>query len=183
MVQLNLNTHCPIKTIKFTNLDGKVSSPAVRQACRKKNREYLKHGNSTRYKELKKEVRNRIREATTKLIEKQSEQVCSKSKSWMRHVKRLTARPGDQPEPTFTLPQHVEDCLSALESSNKICEYFSSISQEYSPLDTETLPYDVRAKLAGDPCEHPHLADHAVFEGLRRGKKTCIVPGNIPVWL
>ena len=37
----------------------------------------------------------------------------------MRHVKRLTARPGDLPQTSFILPQHVEDCLSAIESSNK----------------------------------------------------------------
>ena len=56
IVQLNLDTHCPTQTVKSTNLDGKVSSLAVKQASRRKNREYVKHGNSAKYKELKKEV-------------------------------------------------------------------------------------------------------------------------------
>ena len=54
LVQLNLDTHCPTKTVKSTSLDGKIRSPAVKQACRKKNREYAKNGNSDRYKVLKK---------------------------------------------------------------------------------------------------------------------------------
>ena len=32
-----------------------------------------------------------------------------------------------------------------------------------------------------DPCVHPHLADHQVYEGLKKGKKTCSVPGDVPV--
>ena len=93
----------------------------------------------------------------------------------------MAARPGDQPSSSFSLPQHVQDSLSALESSNKICEFFSSISQEYSPLNTASLPEHVRNKLDSDPCSHPYLADHEVFEGLKKGKKTCSVPGDIPV--
>ena len=180
LVQLHLDMHCPTKTFKITNLDGKVSCPAVKQASRRKNREYLKHGNSDRYKELKKEVKAKLKDATTKLLNKQTEQVAANSNNWLRHVKRLAARPGDQPQSTFSLPQHVEDSLSALESSNRICEYFSSISQEYTPLTIETLPVHVRSKLANDPCNHPYLADHIVYDGLKKGKKTCSVPGDIP---
>ena len=95
-------------------------------------------------------------------------------------MKRIAARPGDQLIPSFSLPKHVEDNLSALESSNRICEFFSSISQEYSPLDTAALPHHVQDKLENDPCCHPHLSDHLVHEGLRKGKKTCSVPGDLP---
>ena len=178
-MQLNLDANCPTKMVKFTNLDGKISCPALKQACRRKKREYTKHGNSDRYKILKKEVKNRLREATVKFIQKQTEQVSSNN-SWLRHVKRLAARPGDIPQSTFYLPKHVDECLSAIESSNKICEFFSSISQEYSPLSIDCLDQNVRDRLAHEPCDHPHLADHIVYEGLRKGKKTCSVPGDIP---
>ena len=99
----------------------------------------------------------------------------------MKHVKRIAARPGDLTSKTFTLPKHVEDSLSALESSNKICQFFSAISQEYTPLNVESLPDHVRSKLLHDPCVHPYLADHQVYEGLKKGKKTCSVPGDVPV--
>ena len=75
----------------------------------------------------------------------------------------------------------VEDNLTALESSNKICEFFSSISQDYSPLNPSSLPIRVQTKLNNDPCHHPNLDDHVVYDGLKRGKKTCSVPGDIPI--
>ena len=66
--------------------------------------------------------------------------------------------------------------LSALESSSKICKFFSSISQEYSPLDPAALSDRVREKL----CSHPNLADHIVYDALKEGKKTCSVPCDLP---
>ena len=181
LVQLNLDICCPTKTIKYTNLDGKISTPALKQACRRKNREYLKHGNSIRYKQLKKDVKNKIKDATVEFLRKQTQKVTARNNDWLRHVKLLAARPGDQPQSSFSLPQHVEDNLSALESSNKICEFFCAISQEYSPLNTEMLPNFVRTKLDNDACDHPYLADHIVHQGLAKGKKTCSVPGDIPI--
>ena len=54
IVNLNLDQYCPTKTLKTTNLDGKICSIAVKQASRRKNREYAKNGNSSKYKDLKK---------------------------------------------------------------------------------------------------------------------------------
>ena len=62
IVSLNLDHYCPTKTVKITNLDGRISDAAVRQASRRKNREYSKHGNSAKYKQLKKELKMRINE-------------------------------------------------------------------------------------------------------------------------
>ena len=61
LLQHNLDTHCPTKTVRTSNLDGKVTSVAVKQASRRKNREYVKHGNSSKYKELKKEVKSELK--------------------------------------------------------------------------------------------------------------------------
>ena len=72
-VQLNLDIHCPTTTIKISNIDGKVSSPAVKQASRRKNREYLKHGNSIKDKELKKDVKSKLKEAIAKILAKQTD--------------------------------------------------------------------------------------------------------------
>ena len=146
-----------------------------------RNREYLRTGNSAKYKELKKQVKAKLKAATEKFLSEQTELVAVKTNSWMKHVKQLTARPGDQVQTTFVLPQHVEECLSTLESSNRICEFFSSISREYTPLSIHTLPERVKDKLAAAPCHHPHLADYVVYEGLRKGKKMCSVPGDIPI--
>ena len=55
------------------------------------------------------------------------------------------------------------------------------ISQEYTPLNVLTLPEGVQVKLHDDPCQHPYLEDHTVYECLKKGKKTCSVPGDIPL--
>ena len=181
LIQLRLDIHCPTKSIKISNLDGKFCSAAVRQACRRKNREYAKNGNSQRYKMLKKEVKNKIRDETKKFLAKQVEHTTVNNNSWMKHVKMLTARPGDTQQSTFQLPNHIDLNLSAEESANRICKYFSRISQEYTPLCVGTLADHVQAKLHHDPCVHPSLRDHIVYDALKKGKKTCSVPGDIPV--
>ena len=129
---------------------------------------------------MKKEVKAKLKEASVKFLDNQINRTNSKNNSWLKHVKRIASRPGDHTGSLFSLPKHIEDNLSALESSNRICEFFSSISQEYSPLNTSTLPTHVQEKLANDPCCHPNLSDHQVYEGLKRGKKTCSVPGDLP---
>ena len=129
---------------------------------------------------LKKEVKAKLRQDSSSFLAKQISLASSSNNSWLRHVKQSACRPGDQPTKTFTLPQHVEDNLSAMESANKICEFFSAISQEYSPLSPSNLPDRVRIKLEHEPCNHPYLADHIVHDALKKGKKTCSVPGDIP---
>ena len=156
------------KVPETNNLDGKICSIAVKQASRRKNREYAKNGNSSKYKDLKKVVKAKLKEESSKCLKKQTNLVSSKNNSWLKHVKRIAACPGDQPTSSFYLPKHVEYNLSALESSYRICEFFSSISQEYSPLNVETLPEHVRLKLTNDPCSHPNLPDHEVYEGLKK---------------
>ena len=131
LLDFNLKTHCPTKTVKISNLDGKICSAAVKQAARRKNREYTKHGNSTRYKELKKVESQKLKEATVEFLDKQVNQVATNSNSWLKHIKLLAARPGDQLETSFKLPKHLEDNLSNPESFNAICQYFSKIGQEY----------------------------------------------------
>ena len=72
LIQLNLD-FCPTKTVITSNLDGKVTTVAVKQASRRKNREYMKNGNSQKYKELKKEVQAELKLACSKILSKQSE--------------------------------------------------------------------------------------------------------------
>ena len=51
------------------------------------------------------------------------------------------------------------------------------------PLNADLLPERVKTKISSDPCHHPPLPDHVVYEALKKGKKTCSVPGDVPVKL
>ena len=92
LIQLKLDTYFPTQSVRTSNLDGKISSVAVKQACRRKNREYLKHGNGQRFKELRKVVKIQLKNACSKLLSKQVEWSNTRNSSWMKHVKRVTAQ-------------------------------------------------------------------------------------------
>ena len=167
LLDLKVSQFCPLKTVKSTNLDGKLRSVLVDQACRRKKREYQKHGNSDKFKKLKREAKEALKKASTKFLAKQVELAGSAKNSWLRHVKTLAARPGDSTSAPFILPKHVEENLTTLESSDRICEFFSSICKEYTPLSISNLPNRVKHKLENDPCHHPYLPDHLALQWAR----------------
>ena len=64
-----------------------------------------------------------------------------------RALKKLGASPEDaDQESGFMIPSHVEQNLSAKQSAVKLAEYFSTITQQYAPLDIDKLEERVRNK-------------------------------------
>ena len=61
MVFKKLDEICPEEEIRVTKLDGKVKSLALQKLGRQKLREYTNHGNSERFKALKKKQKLRIK--------------------------------------------------------------------------------------------------------------------------
>jgi hypothetical protein len=104
-----------------------------------------------------------------------------------RAIKKLGARPGDcDAETGFTLTSHVELDLTPKQSVERLAEYFSTISQEYSPLNVESLPECVRIKLQApvNTCDIPHIEAYEVWEMIKTGQKTkSSVPGELPARL
>ena len=181
LVSEKIDELCPAKTFKVNKLDNEFTTPAIKELARKKLREYTKHGNSKLYKHLKRALKIKIKSEGKLFIEKQIALAGEKGYKWIRHTASLLARPGDAPLKSFTLPDHLDDGLTALQSAEKIADFFSKISQEYDPLNLEELPDRVRLKLLVDPCDHPVFEEHEVYADLLTAKKTCSVPGDIPV--
>ena len=175
-----LDEICPQKSTKITKFDHEITSAAIKQLSRKKNREYSKNRNSTKYKKLKKDLKLRIKIEGEKLLEKQFTKLSEKGNSWLRFAKKISARPGDEISDSFVLPNHLDRNLTAEQSAEEICSYFSAISQEYSPLDVNSLPGRVQIKLRNEDCCHPEVHDHEVFKDMTKSKKTDNVPGDIP---
>ena len=180
LVSEKLDELCPVKTFKVNNLDNDFTTPAIKELARKKLREYTKHGNSKLFKHLKKALKKKIKSEGKLFIEKQISLAGEKGCKWIRHTASLQARPGAAPQKSFTLPDHLDSGLSALQSAEKIADFFSKISQEYDPLNVDNLPERVKLKLLNDPCDHPVFVEHEVYADLSRAKKTCSVPGDIP---
>ena len=179
-VKEKLDTICPIKKVKISKFDHEVTSAAIKQLSRRKNREYCKNGNSVKYKQLKRDLKSKIKAEGTKIIEKQVSLMGEKGNGWIRFAAKLSARPGQDNSTSFTLPNHIDANLTADQSAQEICSFFSSISKEYKPLDITSLPERVKLKLNGLDCSHPIVHDHEVYKDMLHAKKTDSVPGDIP---
>ena len=97
-------------------------------------------------------------------------------------LKRLGGAPGDsQDGGDFILLSHRDHNLSPEESTQKILDFFASISQEYPPLNEELLPDRVKNVLNAQCSNIPVIADWQVFEAIKKTKKPKSgVPGDLP---
>ena len=180
LVKKKIEENVPAKTLKLNCFDTQFTTPAIKNMKRKKNREYVKHGNTALYKLLKKQLKETIKREGKRFIEKQISLAGNKGNKWVRYMSGLLSRPGEAPKSNFDLPDHVNKGLSELECAEDIADFFSHISQEYEPLNINTLPERVKHKLASLPCDHPTFAEHQIYLELLGTKKTCSVPGDIP---
>ena len=98
-------------------------------------------------------------------------------------IKKLGLRPGEVLQPSFQLPNHIMNDYSPAESAEILAEYFSSVSQEYSPLNILSLPPNIQAYLAAPTPAGliPSLSEYDVYRKLRCAKKpTSSVLGDLP---
>ena len=182
LVKSKIETLCPSKEIKITALDnGKPRFPAVEKLARQKKRIYELKGNCPKYKDLKKQIKEKLKSEGANFVDKQIEIAKVKGGGWQKKVKHMLARPGEDLTSSFVLPNHQELGLTSQQSAERINAFFSSISQEYPHLEINDLPERVNLKLAQDPCEHPIIHDHNVYEDLKSAKKTCSTPLDIPI--
>ena len=93
----------------------------------------------------------------------------------------MGAQPGDCTDShTFTLPNHQADNLSDQESAERIAQHFANISNEYKPLDLDSLPERVKVKLSSLSTP-PVISEHECFEKIVKAKKPQSgVPGDLP---
>ena len=102
--------------------------------------------------------------------------------SWVSEANRLSARPGEDTGASFSLPAHINDNFTALQSAEAIADHFSRISQEYTPIqdDTSSSWMEVKDAVSKAKCSHFQVMEHEIYENMKRAKKTDTVPGDIP---
>ena len=135
----------PEKQIKVSYLDKKWMTPKLKQLNRKVKREFYKNRKSPKWLSLKKKF---------KVLKKQTVQnfysdfvtelKASNPSKWYSLAKRLGAEQQASAELSV-------GCLKGFtdeESAELVAEHFSSISQEYSPLNTAKLPAYLPAEKA-----------------------------------
>ena len=155
-------------------------SLALQSLARQRLREYSRHGNSDKFKAIKRKQKERRRLEGQKKLDKAIEEAGKNGSGWMKKAKSLASRPGEDLSSTFSLPSHIDQNLTPNQSAEKLVQYFSAISQEFTPIEEDTLPERVELRLNNESCEHPQILEHEIYENMKRAKKTDSVPGDIP---
>ena len=137
--KLNTNNNQPWFTEKLANLKER------------RAREYLSKGKSDLYHELDNQYNQGLKEAKIKFREEKITQalISKNPKEMFRNIRLLAGV--KTKESCFILPG--DEGKSAKEIANKLCVYFSKISQEYPAINVEKMPMRVKNFLAGTP--HP----------------------------
>ena len=93
----------------------------------------------------------------------------------------MGAQPGDCIDAnTFTLPSHESQNITEEESAEQIASHFASISQEFPPLNVNSLPNHVQTKLQCKDAP-PVISDYETYRKIRAAKKPQSgVPNDLP---
>ena len=174
----------PSKNIKISDQDQPWFTEELRALKRRRMREYVKNGKSARYSELREKFVKKLKDEAEKFKQKIELEVTEgKRGSYYPALRKLGMRPWEDNNPSFQLPEHVENNFSATQSVEKMAEYFSCISQEYLPLKISTLPPNVQSHLSTPSWEQiiPRLSVFDVYSKIVRAKKpNSAVPGDLP---
>ena len=85
---------------------------------------------------------------------------------------------------SFVLLNHLEEKLTNKEAVERISSHFAKISQQYPPLDTQSLPQHVQDKLAEGAHlfgRRPQIEEYEVYDELMKAKKPKTgIPGDLP---
>jgi hypothetical protein len=104
----NLDLICPSEEIKITKLDKETISLAMQKLAKQRLREFTKHGNSEKFKAIKKKQVAKQRLESQKAIDKSIEDAGQRGMKWLREANRISARPGDDTFIAISLPAHVD---------------------------------------------------------------------------
>ena len=133
-IRTKLDEFFPEKTIMVSYLDKKWMNPALKTLLRKIKREFYKKRKSPKWKKLKIMKRKTVQNFYSNFV---SELKISNPSKWYSMAKRLGT---DQNSSDGQLKVECLKGLNDQEAAEKVAQFFSNISNEYSPLDTSKLP-------------------------------------------
>ena len=176
-----LNKYCPVKSMKISSQDKAWITKDLKILKRKKSREYTKRGKSEKYNDLSKLFKEKYKIEAGKYLRRNMDELMeSRPGQAYKILKRMGAQPGDGDDINFTLSTHESENLSPQESAERIATYFSTISQEFSPLTTQNLPDRVLDRLASKQAP-PTISEYDTYIKIKAAKKPQSgVPGDLP---
>ena len=137
-IRNKLDEYFPEQVVMVSYLDKKWMNPTLKTLLRKIKREFYKRRKSPKWKKLKKKFKNlkrkTVRNFYSNFVLELKE---SNPAKWYSMAKRLGA------EQNHSDGELKVECLNGLENevaAEKVAEFFSKVSKEYSPLDVKNLP-------------------------------------------
>ena len=173
--------HFPLKTIKISAHDSPFFNERLRLLRRQRQREYRRSGKSEKYLELKKKFEETFEKAAHDYKDKIiSEVKDGKRGSAYKAIRKLGEN--SSTDVCFSIPTHVEANLSDEQSAELLADYFSKISQEFTPINKNNFFPALRDKLANvDPKTIPILEEYQIYRKVSSAKKpNSTVPGDLP---
>ena len=168
-----LDENFPEKSIKISSLDKKWMNPELKQLQRKVQREFFKNRQSKKWKKLKKVFKKlkkkSIRNFHTNFV---NELKSTDPGKWHKLAKKIGAI---GPNSDGEIKVDSLDGLTDSQAAEAIACHFSSIANEYSPLDTCQLP----AYLPALP--PPQVNEYTVYKRIEKLKNTrSTLPLDLP---
>ena len=176
----------PEKVVTMSSWDKPYMTEELRKMRRQRQRLYRKGSKNEKYLEVKKKFEQKIKAEAEKYRQKIVTEVTDgKRNNSYKALRKLETGNCDK-NSAFTLPSHADENLSPLQSAERLADYFSEISQQFSPICPENFPPWIKQKLIDGKSDEakPILEEWEVFEKLRKSKKpNSLVPGDLPVKL
>ena len=173
----------PQKRVTIYETDKPWFNEDLRKLKRLRLREYCKNGKSDKYCVLLDAFKVKSKEAISKYKEKLKDQVLQGSRgSTYPALKKLAAQPYSKSCAQISLPQHEEKGFTSLQSAEIIAQHFSKISQQYEPLNIETMPPNIQTFLSLSDTEcAPILSEASVTSRIIKARKPLgMVAGDLP---
>ena len=179
----NLNRICPMKHVKISSHDKPWLNFELKKLHRQKSREYVKRGKSEKYFSLSKEFKEKYRNAASTYLYNNVELLkeCNPRQAYAT-LRRLGSVPGEDNLSTqISLPEHVEENLTAQQSVERIADHFANISNQYPPLKIENLSDRVQTKLRVCRQKAPTVTAESTWRKICAARKPKSgIPGELP---
>ena len=184
MVTDLVDIHFPLKKITVSSYDKPWITEELKALRRRRQRLYRKHGRSPEYLLIKSEFDKKLEAEAIKFKDKIIEEVSDgKRGSSYSAIRKLGNRNFEDTKAgqTFDIPEFIEHGLDDQQSAEAMADYFSSISQEFEPVDLNKFSSNLMEELEkGKNSKTPILFEHEVHEKIVKAKKPhSKVPGDI----
>ena len=170
---------CPLEHISIRIDKHPFASAKLAKLAKLKSKEFRKHRYSFRFKELKKECKEELRNIKQRRIQ-EAVDAGDGNNSWLGCLDQLLDPDGKSTIHGGVLPEDLAAGLSRQQQAEDYASHISKISREYIPLSRAVLPDRVTHALENGVCKgHPNVEDHDVYEILRGRKLTGGVAGDM----